>query len=464
MTLGPLSESELLRAAEGRVRKAPWRKTARPEQLPPADPWDTWAYIAGRGTGKTRTLVEWIHEVAHDPWARIALVGSTAADARKVLVFGESGILETAEPGFRPEWHAADLSLVYPNGARADLYSAEVSDRLRGPQHSHAGADEVAAWMQPEALDMLRMGLRLGKHPKLMVTTTPRPLPHIRELLTDPGCVVTRGKTWDNEANLPAAFIAQMHRRYDNTRLGLQELEGEILDDAGALWTPAGLNKSRVPELPELLACAVGVDPSAGDKEGNDDQGIGVCGAGADGHLYVFKDATVKLSPAGWGNATVMAAIGCTPRATVYCERNAGGDMAAHVIRVSARDANIEGLVVEDVLARSGKHVRAEPVAALFEQGRAHIVGMKNAEGATVRAPWSEDLEAELICFTSLGYTGKKSPNRSDGMIWAALGLMGILDGAVAIPKSKGIRGIMIDKKDAPAGFDASKLPDAPEC
>lgn len=437
--------NDLLRAADGALRQKTWRQTARPAQLAPEGPWSVWLVLSGRGFGKTRCGIEWVHEVARkDQWAKIALVAPTAAEARKILIFGPSGIMATAQPGFRPEWHASDLSLSWPNGAHADLYSAEEPDRLRGGNFSHAYCDEYAAWQRPESMDNLRMGLRFTLHPKLVITTTPKPLPHIRELLTEEGIVVTRGRTWDNAANLPDDFIQQMRRKYAGTRMGKQELEGEILDEAGALWTAERLNTSRRLKAPELMACAVGVDPSAGAKGSNDEQGIVAVGMDAEGELYVLDDATVKLSPAGWGHAAVAAALRCSPQAVVVIERNCGGDMATHVVKTAAMQANVMTLQVEEVIAKHGKHVRAEPISALWEQGRAHMVGT------------FEDMEKELLGFTSVGYGGKDSPNRADAMIWAAHALLKTSEGAIALPRMPNVKGIVLDD------IDASLLPDAP--
>jgi phage terminase large subunit-like protein len=465
VSLAGIDDLDLLRSGDNILKSKPWRMIARPEQLAPLGDWETWLICSGRGFGKTRTGIEWIHEVAKEyPWARIGMAAPTTDDSKKVLVFGPSGILATAEPGFRPEWHAADRFLSYPNGALVFIYSAEEPDRTRGPQHSHFYGDEVAAWPKlAEMLDNIRMGLRVGKHPRLMLTTTPRPLTEIRAMFKDPKTVVVQRSTWDNEANLPAAFIAQMHRRYDDTRLGKQELEGQILDDASALFTQAMLDRTRVASLPQIMAWGVGVDPSAGSKDGNDDQGIGVGGLGTDGHLFITGDATVKLPPAGWGNAAVVAAISCNPWATIWVERNMGGDLAAHVIRVASRDAGIDGLQIEEVVAKSGKHVRAEPLSALFEQGRAHILGQYEGipvpdkpghydvvpEGSRIiQSDWSKDLEEELLGFTALGYTGSKSPNRADGCVWMALGLMPTFTGSVVVPRSL-VRGLILDEADA---------------
>ena len=425
MSLAGIDDRDLIRAADTLLRTKPWRLTARKEQLPPDWDWDIWLILTGRRWGKTLAGCHWVHEAAKsDPSARICLAAPTQADVRKVIVFGNSGIMATAEPGFRPEWHSADLSLTWPNGARADLGSAEEPDRFRGYGFSHAYCDEFAAWAHPEALDMIRMALSLGKRPKLVITTTPRPLPHLRAIMAEPGVAKVQRSIWDNAVNLPKSFLDQMHRRYDNTRLGLQELEGKILEDGGALWTQALLDRTRVGKIPEILAWGVGVDPSGGDKEGNDAQGIGLVGMDANGDIYFVADRTVKLPPAGWGHAAVLAAVSVTPWASIWVERNMGGDVAAHVVRIAARDAGIEGLKIEEVVAKTGKHIRASPVSALWEQGRGHMVGIEQPDGSVSRAPWSEEMEEEMLNFTAEGYIGPKSPNRVDGCVWAAKGLM----------------------------------------
>ena len=435
MSLEGVSEIDLLRSSDSILKRKPWRLAARPNQIAPPGDWGTWAIISGRGFGKTRSGTEWIHERAHDPMAVLGISSPTTDDIKKVLVFGPAGIMATSEPGFRPEYHSADREganyLVWPNGVHGFLYSAEEPDRCRGPAHSDFYGDEIAAYPKlEEMLYNIRMGLRIktkgnNEIPRLMLTSTPRPLPEIRALFADPNCIVVTGSTWDNEANLPAAFIADMHRRFDNTRIGAQELEGKVLEEAGALFTQATLDKTRVAVLPQMLAWGVGVDPSAGDKEGNDEQGIGDGGLGADDHLYITGDATVKLPPAGWGHATVKTAIAHTPWATVWVEKNTGGQMAAHVVNIAAEKAGVQGLKVEEVVAKTGKHVRAEMLSALFEQGRAHILGKLDDSGMVVQDEWSKELEKELLGFTAIGYAGKKSPNRADGCVWMANGLMG---------------------------------------
>lgn len=406
-----------------------WRGCwARPQQLAPEGEWQIWLYLGGRGSGKTRAGAEWVKEqvgLGRAKW--VALVARTAADARDVLVEGESGILSVYSAKDRPIYEPSKRRLTWANGAQATTYSAEEPDSLRGPQHDLAWCDELAAWGDPDAWNQLLLGLRLGRDPRVAVTTTPRPSPLIRRLLSDRTCVVQRGSTYDNKANLAGSFMEQVIGRYEGTRLGAQEIYAEVLEDGAALWTRERIDGSRVEQAPELAACAVGVDPSAGDKDGNDEQGIGTCGLAEGGRLYVLEDGTVKLSPAGWGHAAVMAAVRCVPRATVVVETNCGGAMAAHVIRTAAEAAGVRGLRVEEVNAKRGKHVRAEPVSALWEQGRASMVGRH------------EQLEEELLGFTADGYIGAKSPNRADAMIWAATWLEGMRHRGATLRRASGL-------------------------
>jgi len=400
-----------------------WRGfMARPEQLAPPplpfmakQPWRTWLVLAGRGFGKTRTLAEFVREEVDAGRAKggVHLVAPTAADARDVLVEGPAGLLNVWPERLRPIYEPSKRRVLFHTGDTATLFSAEDPDSLRGPQCALGGLDEVAAYLYAqEVWDMFSFGLRLGRHPRAIVTTTPRPTALIRALVKDPTTIVTRGSTYDNRANLAESFIHDMKRRYEGTRLGRQELLGEILEDVeGSLWSQGILDRTRVREVPVTLnRIVVGVDPSAGAEDGNDEQGIGVAGMGQDGHLYVLADRTCKLSPEGWGAAAVDAAVQYKADC-IAVERNCGGDMAESVIRFCAEKMKV-AIRVKAVTATRGKHVRAEPIAAVFEQGRGHIVGNL------------AKLEDELCAFTAAGYTGAKSPNRADGMVWAATELL----------------------------------------
>jgi phage terminase large subunit-like protein len=260
-----------------------WPAIARPNQLPPpGDWWQIWLLLAGRGFGKTRTLAEWVCEqVASGQVSRIALVAATAADARDVLVEGESGILAVAPPGCRPIYEPSKRRLTWPHGAIATTFSAEEPDRLRGPQHDAAVCDELASWSHPQTWDMLQFGLRLGRNPRCLVATTPRPTKLLRELLAREGrdVVVTRGSSYDNKANLAPAFFAQIVKKYEGTRLGRQELNAELLEDTpDALWTHGIIDASRVSHVPELTRIVVAIDPTVTSGEEADETGIVVVG------------------------------------------------------------------------------------------------------------------------------------------------------------------------------------------
>ncbi|ADU50161.1 hypothetical protein Tmar_0036 [Thermaerobacter marianensis DSM 12885] len=385
-----------------------WRFWARPKQLPPEGPWRIWLILAGRGFGKTRTGAEWVREqVERHGRRRIAIVGRTAADVRDVMVEGESGILSISPPWFRPVYEPSKRRLTWPNGAIATLYSADEPDLLRGPQHDAAWADELAAWRRPEAWDNLMFGLRLGPDPRVVVTTTPRPVKLIRDLLNDPTCVVTRGSTYENAANLAPAFLEQIISRYEGTRLGRQELYGEVLDDVpGALWQRKRIDELRVREAPELVRVVVAIDPAVTSEEGSDETGIVVAGRGVDGDAYVLADRSCRMSPDGWARRAVKAYYDFDGDRIVG-EVNNGGDLVETVIRTV--DPKVP---YKAVRASRGKAVRAEPVAALYEQGKVHHVGT------------FDHLEDQLCQITPDGYQGAGSPDRADALVWALTELM----------------------------------------
>ena len=293
------------------------------------------------------------------------------------MVEGESGILNICPPNERPTYRAAYRRLEWPNGARTLIFTADEPERLRGKQHMRLWADELAAWRYPEAWDQAMFGLRLGDDPRAVVTTTPKPTEVVRRLVSDPTTHVTRGSTYDNRGNLAPAFFEQIIRRYEGTRIGRQELLAEILDDVeGALWTRKMIDDHRVKDHPDLVRVGIGVDPSGGDSDGHDEQGIVVVGWGVDGEGYVLGDRSCKLSPDGWGRR-VVAAYQEFSADMVYVEKNFGGDMAIATINTAAT-AMGAFLPVTAVTASRGKAVRAEPVAALYEQGRMHHVGTFN--------------------------------------------------------------------------------------
>jgi phage terminase large subunit-like protein len=379
---------------------------ARDNQKPPPGDWRVWLLLAGRGFGKTRSGAEYVRREVNEHGARhIALVAPTALDARAVMVEGESGLLSISPPAERPHYEPSLHRLVWRNGAVATLYSADEPNRLRGPQHDLAWCDELAAWRYPAAWDMLLMGLRLGDDPRVVVTTTPRPIKLIRDLVADPNVAVTHGRTLDNADHLAPAFLAQIVKRYQGTRLGRQELDAEILDDApGALWTHAMIDAARVAAPPaELVRIVVAIDPAASSRDSADETGIIVAGRSAGGHGYVLADSSGHYPPAEWARAAVKAYR--THRADrIVAEVNNGGEMVAMTLRIVDPDVPFRA-----VHAAHGKAARAEPVAALYEQGRIHHVGALPA------------LEDQMCAFSADfdRVVARYSPDRVDALVWA---------------------------------------------
>lgn len=374
-----------------------WEAWARGDQLAPPGDWQTWLIKAGRGWGKTRTGAEWVRSVAQ-PGARIALVGATAADVRDVMIEGESGVISVCPPHDRPRYEPSKRRLTWANGAVATAYSAEEPDRLRGPQHTHAWCDEVAAWAHPEAWDMMLMGLRLGVLPRVVATTTPRTVPLLKTIQGSPGVIVTRGKTLDNAGNLAPSFLTSLMARYEGTRLGRQELDGEDLEDnPEALWQRDGLDATRRHEAPELTRVVVAIDPAATSKDTSDETGIVVAALGADGRGYVLADRSGRHKPDAWARRAVEAYHEFKAD-RIIAEGNQGGEMVSHVL--GTVQAN---LPIRIVHASRGKAARAEPIAALYEQGRISHVGAL------------PQLEDQLCTWTP----GDASPDRLDALVWA---------------------------------------------
>jgi phage terminase large subunit-like protein len=326
-----------------------------------------------------------------------------------VLIEGPAGLLAISPPWFRPEYEPSKRRLTWPNGATATTFSAEEGDRLRGPQHDLAYCDELCAWANPEDVwNMLMFGLRLGAHPRWVVTTTPRPIKLLKELMARDDVRVTRGTTFENADNLAPTFLKTIRERYEGTRIGRQELAGELLEDVpGALWSRQLLDSARVSKAPELRRVVVGVDPSGtrGD-DGGDAVGIVVAGLGIDGLAYVLADRSCKLSPDGWGRRAVDAYREFHAD-RIVAERNFGGAMVEHVIRTIDRNASYK-----EVSASRGKSQRAEPVAALYEQQRVKHVGI------------FAELEDQACAMTASGYSGEGSPDRLDALVWAITELM----------------------------------------
>ncbi len=386
-----------------------WRFWERSDQKAPDTDWRIWLVMAGRGYGKTRMGAEWVREIAaKHPSARIALVGATIVEARQVMVEGESGLLALcANDGVSFEPSLRKFS--WPNGATATLYSAAEPESLRGPQHDFAWADEIAKWPHGLATwDNLMLGLRLGENPRVMATTTPRPVPLVRRLVAEEGVMQTRGRTVDNRPNLPPDFIDGVQAQYGGTRWGRQELDGELIDDVeGALWSRDLIERCRIVAAPEMKRIVIGVDPPA--SAGGDACGIVAVGLGVDGKAYVLGDHSVSgRSPEGWARAVAGAAEAWNAD-RVIAEANQGGDMVVSTLR--AADL---AMPVKKVHASRGKVARAEPVAALYESGRTFHVGA------------FPELEDELCGLVSGGgYEGPgRSPDRADALVWAMTELM----------------------------------------
>lgn len=396
-----------------------WPVVARPEQLPPARtedgrPWLYWLLLAGRGFGKSRSVAEWARQKSKDiPGGHGAIISPTAADARDVMV---KAVLAACPQEEGCVYEPSKRRIAWLNGSSATLYSAEEPDRLRGPQHHWAVADEMAAWgYLEEVFDMLMFGLRLGQHPQLAISTTPRPLEIIKRLLKDPLTVTTRGSTYDNAVNLAPSFINAVRERYDGTRLGRQELYAEVLDDVeGALWNATLIEKSRHPasvlECLQFNRVVVAVDPSGSAKKTADEAGIVVCAISNDcplckggQHAFVLEDLSGRYSPADMIKRAVDAYWKWNADRFV-AEDNFGGKIIEDLVTLTDRR-----VAYRAVHASKGKLVRAEPVAALYERGRVHHIGMHKL------------LEDQLCQHTA---QSSESPGRLDAAVWGLTDLM----------------------------------------
>lgn len=376
-----------------------------------------WLILSGRGFGKTRTGGEWVIQRAkYGPYYPIALVGQSKADVRDTMIeVGESAIQKISPPWFVPKYEASKRRLTWPNGMIATIFSGDEPDQLRGPQHGSAWIDELAKFQYPkEAWDNLVLGLRLGDNPQAVITTTPRPIPIIRELIADTTTHVTLGSTYENIGNLSPVFIREVVKRYEGTRLGAQELYGQVLGDTpGALWTRDVLEKCRVRVSPQFLRVVVAVDPGASTAEEANHTGIVACGLDGVKHGHVIADASCREKPAKWGERVVR--LHDQLRADcVVAESNQGGDMVAAVIQSAAADLcrrkerPTKEIAIRLVRASRGKYTRAEPISALYEQGRCHHVGMFG------------EMEDELCTWVP----GEDSPDRLDAMVWGFTELM----------------------------------------
>ncbi len=394
---------------------------AMPHQLPPTGDWRSWVIMGGRGAGKTRAGAEWVRAQVEGArpldagrCRRVALVGETIEQVREVMIFGDSGILACSPADRRPDWEATRKRLVWPNGAVATVHTAHDPEGLRGPQFDAAWVDELAKWKKAEETwDQLQFALRLGDDPRVCVTTTPRNVGVLKALLASPSTVTTHAPTEANAANLAGSFLEEVRARYRGTRLGRQELDGVLLADAeGALWTSERIEAGRVRDVPALDRIVVGLDPATTAGAGSDECGIVVVGAQTQGppqdwRAVVLADCTVQgATPSAWARAAIcaMEQFGAD---RLVAEVNQGGQMVGEVLR------QVDPLVpVKSVHASRGKVARAEPVAALYEQGRVgHVAGL-------------DALEDQMCRMTARGYEGGGSPDRVDALVWALHELM----------------------------------------
>ena len=409
---------------------------AMPHQLPPKGDWRSWVIMGGRGAGKTRAGAEWVRAQVEGArpldagrCRRVALVGETIEQVREVMIFGDSGILACSPADRRPDWEATRKRLVWPNGAVATVHTAHDPEGLRGPQFDAAWVDELAKWKKAEETwDQLQFALRLGDDPRVCVTTTPRNVGVLKKLLASPSTVTTHAPTEANAANLAGSFLEEVRARYRGTRLGRQELDGVLLADAeGALWTSERIEAGRVRDVPLLDRIVVGLDPATTAGAGADECGIVVVGAQTQGppqdwRAVVLADCTVQgATPSGWARAAIsaMEQYGAD---RLVAEVNQGGQMVAEVLR------QVDPLVpVKSVHASRGKVARAEPVAALYEQGRVgHVAGL-------------DALEDQMCRMTARGYEGGGSPDRVDALVWA---LHELMIEPVAQWRMPGVRGL----------------------
>lgn len=375
---------------------------ARTEQIPTDNEnWNTWLFLAGRGAGKTRTAAEWLAwKAISNEGTRWAIVAPTHADARDTCVEGESGILNILkEYGVLKDYNRSISEIFLTNRSRIKLFSGEEPDRLRGPQFHGGWFDELAAFKRADAWDQYQFGARLGQHPQTIITTTPRPTKLIKDLVDREGVKVVRGSTFDNAKNLAASALAELKLRYENTRLGRQELYGEILDTVeGALWTREMIERARVTDIPPLIRIVVAIDPAVTNNADSDETGIVAAGITSDNHYYVLSDKSLRASPDAWARQAVNLYhdLGADK---IIAETNNGGDMVTLLIKQVDHSAP-----VKKVTATRGKQLRAEPISSLYEQGRVHHHG------------YFAELETQMCEWTPVS---SESPDRLDALVWA---------------------------------------------
>jgi phage terminase large subunit-like protein len=405
----PTAKSSLASSLADVLADGGWRSKARPPQLPPPTgrPWNGWVCCAGRGFGKTFVGANYTNELANTV-SRMVLIGATASDLRDTMIEGDSGILRTAPEFFRPNYEPSKRRLEWPNGSTAVCLSAEEPDRLRGINTEWAWLDEFASYgkTQQETWDMMSFGLRLGKTPRWLITTTPRPSKLLKSIMARDDVVVSTGSTFDNEANLAPPFIEAIKRRYEGTRLGRQEMYAEVLNDTpGAMWSLESIDRDRVKQLPweGLARVVVAIDPAVTSGEDSDETGIIVAGIDAVGHGYVLEDLSGRYAPHEWASIAITA-YRRHGADRIIGERNNGGDMIEATIR--SIDPNVS---FKSIHASRGKVTRAEPISALYEQGRIHHLGTFT------------QLEDQMCSFTSdfSKATAGYSPDRVDALCYS---------------------------------------------
>lgn len=386
-----------------------WDQQARPSQRIPEGNWRIWLILAGRGFGKTRTGAETIRYWAKTNQARrIALIGDTQEDVRDIMIEGQSGILAIHPPDECPRYEPSKRQLIWKNGTIATAYSAENYKQLRGPQFDHAWIDEFAKFRMIEKVwQQIHFSLRLGSNPRMIITTTPRPLPLLKQIVAreGPNIIITRGTTFENQANLSSLFIDTMQTNFAGTRLGVQELLGEIIEaHEGALWSPVILDQHRLPDIPSLRRIIIGIDPAVTHHQESDETGIIVVGLGEDHHAYVLEDLSGRYPATTWGKIACEA-YHRWKADRVVAEVNKGGDLVESLLRSIDPRISYQG-----IYATRGKYTRAEPIAALYEQGEVHHArqGLKKLE--------------DQMCHFMLGMT--ESPDRVDALVWALTALM----------------------------------------
>jgi len=402
-SLSQTNKGELIGLVE--AAKYRWTINARPAQLIPEGDWTTWLIKSGRGWGKTRVGAETVR-IWKDKFPIIHFIGATAGDARDIMIEGESGILKSSPPWDMPNYEPSKRKISWNNGAYALIFTADEPDRLRGPQCYASWCDELASWKYPnDAWDNMMMGLRLGENPKCIVTTTPRPIKLIKELIKDPTVYVTNGTTYENIDNLAPAFLNTIISKYEGTRLGRQELMAELLEDIeGALWNQKLIDASRVKRYPDLIRIVVAIDPAVTSTKDSDETGIVVGGKDIDGHIYILEDASGIYSPQKW--ATISIDLYNKYKADrIIAEVNNGGDLVQTVINNINKNVSYE-----KVNASRGKIRRAEPVEALYEQKKVHHVGS------------FPKLEDQMCSYT--GDPKDESPDRMDANVWLCTYLM----------------------------------------